>query len=224
VRQHYGFLVLYQRKIVGLRPLDARLDVALLWVGCLYPYLRFALSPAYLRSGLPQVLPAAWLSTLRTALDGAAVVVLGALLAAIALRWRRVRPGPPELLLLVVIGFTALVFSALDNLLTITAALTIFHNLQYHRIVWQYERGRGRIPSGSLLRYLGLGTLLGLLWYGPRILGVALAPAGTLRNALLGLGWGVALHHYYIDGRIWRVRRHAAVAQALEAGAQRGRT
>ena len=29
----------------------------------------------------------------------------------------------------------------------ITAALTIFHNLQYQRIVWQHERGRGRRPS-----------------------------------------------------------------------------
>jgi hypothetical protein len=219
VRQHYGFLVLYQRRAPGRRPLDARLAVALLWVGCLYPYLRFSLSPAYLRSGLPLVLPEAWLPQLRLALDGGAAVVLGALGLALVLRLRRVRPGPPELLLFIVIGFTALVFATLDNLLTITAVLTIFHNLQYHRIVWQYERGRGRIPSGSLARYLGFGMLLGLFWYGPRILGVAMVPAGLCRNVLLGLGWGVALHHYFIDGRIWRVRRHTEVAQALDAGA-----
>jgi len=220
VRQHYGFLVLYQRKAIGRRPIDARVDVALLWTGCLYPYLRFSLSPAYLRSGLPVVLPEAFLPQLRMALDVAAALVLGTLIGAVVLRLRRVRPGPPELLLAIVIGFTALVFSVLDNLLTITAVLTIFHNLQYHRIVWQYERGHGRIPSGSLRRYLGLGVLLGLIWYGPRILGVAMVPAGLFRNMLLGLGWGVALHHYFIDGRIWRVRRHTAVAQVLDAGAK----
>src|SRR5436190_1706267 len=72
-----------------------------------------------------------------------------------------------------VIGFHLLVFALLDNLLTITATLTLFHNLQYHRIVWQYERGKGRIPAGGLVRYLGLGVLLGVVWYGPRVLGVA---------------------------------------------------
>jgi hypothetical protein len=219
VRQHYGFLVLYQRRVPGRRPADGRLDAAMLWLGCLYPYLRFALSPAYGKSGLPQVLPAAWLPSLRQLLDGGAAVALLGLGVLLALRLRRVRPGPPELLLAIVIGFTALVFAVLDNLLTITAALTIFHNLQYHRIVWQYERGRGRIPSGSLGRYLTLGVALGVLWYGPRVLGVALLQPGVGRNMLLGLGWGIALHHYFVDGRIWRVRRQPTLAQALEAGA-----
>jgi hypothetical protein len=119
-----------------------------------------------------------------------------------------------------VVGFHLLVFALLDNLLLITAALTIFHNLQYHRIVWQYERGHGRVPSGSLFRYLGFGVLLGLLWYGPRIIGVAILPPGVLRNVLLGLGWGVAFHHYFVDGRIWRVRRTPGVAAALDRGAR----
>ena len=82
-------------------------------------------------------------------------------------------------------------FALLDHLLLITAVLTLFHNLQYHRIVWQYEQGRGRTPLSSLGRYLGLGCLFGLLWYGPRILGVALIPPSLWRNVLLGLGWGL---------------------------------
>ena len=40
-----------------------------------------------------------------------------------------------------------------------------------------------------------------------------------MRNVLLGLGWGVALHHYYVDGRIWRVRKQAQVGAALDRGA-----
>src|SRR5262249_52792592 len=136
-------------------------------------------------------------------------------------RWEPFRLGPKHLFLAIVIAFHVAVFALLDNLLTITATLTIFHNLQYHRIVWQYERGRGRMPSGGLMTYLTLGVLLGLAWYGPRVLGVALLDSHLLRNCLLGLGWGVAFHHYLVDGRIWRVRKQEAVATALDAGAAR---
>jgi hypothetical protein len=39
------------------------------------------------------------------------------------------------------------------------------------------------------------------------------------RNVLLGLGWGIAFHHYLVDARIWRVRRSPQVTRALDAGA-----
>lgn len=222
VRQHYGILVLYERRIEPANPQGFRIYAALLWLGCLYPYMRFALSDGYLYSGLPQVLPRIWLPTLRTALDLTCMVAGSLLMLRLARRFlvERLQPGPRELFLFIVISFHMLVFALLDNLLTITATLTIFHNFQYHRVVWQYERGKGRIPMGSLARYLGLGVLLGLVWYGPRVMGVALVGPSLLRNMLLGLGWGVALHHYLVDGRIWRVRRTKAVAQALDRGAR----
>ncbi len=221
VRQHYGFLVLYRRRAGENDPRGTRLDSALLWLGSLYPFLRYTLTDAYVRSGLPQLLPEEWLPALRLQLDVAAALVALVLLALmVSGRFEPFRPGPKHLLLAIVIGFHLAVFALLDNLLTITATLTIFHNLQYHRIVWQYERGHGRTPSGGLLMYLGLGLLLGLAWYGPRVMGVALAEAGLLRNCLIGLGWGVAFHHYLVDGRIWRVRRSKDVARALDAGAR----
>jgi hypothetical protein len=216
VRQHYGILVLYRRRAGG----DARrridVETLVLWAGCLYPYLRFSLGDGYLRSGLPQTIPPALVGPLRLALD--AGLAAGGAALAVALTLRRPRLGPGHLLLAVVIGFHLIVFALLDNLLTITAALTIFHDLQYHRIVWQYERGRGRVPAGGLARYLALGSLFGLAWYAPRVLGVSLVGSDVARNALLGLGWGVALHHYLVDGRIWRVRRGGEVARALDAG------
>lgn len=215
IRQHYGFLVLYQRRS-GVRE---RLDAIVLWGGSVYPYLRFSLSDSYLRSGLPQIIPIPWLPSLRLALDIAAAAFALIALGLYARRWRVRRPGPAELLVAVVTAFHVLVFALLDNLLVITATLTIFHNLQYHRIVWQYERGLGRIPSGSLLKYVSFGLLLGLAWYGPRVMGVAAADTSLVRNILLGLGWGVALHHYYVDGRIWRVRKQAQVGAALDRGA-----
>jgi hypothetical protein len=216
VRQHYGFLALYRRR----EPASAariHLDTVALWLGCLYPYLRFSLSAGYAHSGLPQLLTKAVADLLRPALDAAFATALLALAAyTIA---RRPRLGPRHSLVVIVVSFHLLVFAVLDNLLVITAALTIFHNLQYHRIVWQYERAQGRRPTGNALRYLVLGTLFGLAWYGPRTLGVALVDSDLARNLLLGLGWGVAFHHYYVDARIWRVRR-GALAQTLEHAAQ----
>jgi hypothetical protein len=199
VRQHYGFLALYRRRAGANDLVEARLETLLLWVGCLYPFLRFSLSAGYIRSGLPLLLPSACLPSLRVLVD---VLALVSMLIIVALLRRRTRAlGPRHLLLAVVIAFHVLVFALLDNL------LTIFHNLQYHRIVWRHEHERGRVPAGGLLVYLSLGVLLGLAWYGPRILGVALSGNDLARNVLLGFGWGVAFHHYYVDGRIWRTRR-----------------
>src|SRR5262249_25480414 len=99
------------------------------------------------------------------------------------------------------------------------ATLTIFHNLQYHRIVWQYEQGLGRRPSGGLGPYLAAGVALGLVWYGVRVLGAAAAGPELARNALVGLGWGVAVPHYRVDSRVGRVRGSPSVSRALDAGA-----
>jgi hypothetical protein len=218
VRQHWGFVALYRRRADDRVP--ARLDEALLWVGCLYPFLRFSLSPAYADAGLPQLLPRAALDGARLALD----LTFGLGGGALAVLWVRrggLRAlGPKHLLLGLVIAFHTAVFALLTNLLAITATLTIFHNLQYHRIVWQHEAGKRRRPLGGLGRYLLAGLGLGAVWYGTRVLGAQLAGPGLARNLALAAGWGVAFHHYLVDGRIWRVRRAPAVAHALDAGAR----
>lgn len=218
IRQHYGILVLYRRKAGET---TGQLDTVFLWLGSLYPYLRFSLSEAYLQSHLPHPLPVAWFETTRFLLDITFFLSMMGL-ASYALYQYHHQPfhfKPKHGFLAIVVSFHWLVFSLLDNLLVITAVLTIFHNLQYHRIVWQYERGCGRIPMGSVFRYLGWGILFGLFWYGPRTLGVAATTNDLIRNILLGFGWGIAFHHYYTDSRIWKVRRYPSVAQSLDAGA-----
>ncbi len=221
VRQHYGFVMLYRKRAGQSDPRGARIDGLILWTGCLYPFLRFSLGDAYAHSGLPQLLAPSMLAPARLALDAGFVLTAAALLKTVfAQTIEPLRPGPKHLLLAIVIAFHFAVFGALDNLLAILATLTIFHNLQYHRIVWLHERGLGRTPSGGLLPYLADGLWLGVAWYGLRVVGVAAAHSELQRNLLIGLGWGVAFHHYLVDGRIWHVRRSTAVSRALATGAQ----
>jgi hypothetical protein len=218
IRQHYGLMRLYARR--AGEPVG-HLDTAVLWLGSLYPYLRFSLSDAYMATNLPNLVPVAWYPAARLTLDVAFAAGLAVLFIAWLARQRR-RPtvfGPKHVLIAVVVGFNMLVFATLNNLLCITATLTIFHNLQYHRIVWLYERGHNRVPMGMVPLYFGLGLFFGLLWYAPRILGTAMVPSDLWRNILLGFGWGVAFHHYSVDARIWRIRRTPGLTQALDAGA-----
>jgi hypothetical protein len=97
--------------------------------------------------------------------------------------------------------------------------VTIVHNLQYHALVWFYNRNtysgdtaRGRVPaavSASLLAYVGIGLLFSLLY---RVPGFHL---GRSYDLAFGLFCGFGLTHYYLDSRIWRVRHDPGLRQAL---------
>ncbi len=223
VRQHWGFVALYRRRAPE-DPTPARLDEAFLWLGCLYPFVRFSLTPAFATTGLPQLLPAAAMAPVRHVLDGVVALAAAALAAVWIKRGGARALGPKHAFIAIVIAFHLATFALLSNLLEITATLTIFHNLQYHRIVWQHEAGKGRRPLGGLVPYLAAGLALGVVWYGPRVMGAHLAGPGLLRNVILGVAWGVAFHHYLVDAKIWRLRRAPAVAQAIDGGAVRPAT
>jgi hypothetical protein len=218
VRQHWGFVALYRRRAPA-DPTPARLDEAILWIGCLVPFVWFSLTPAYARSGLPQLLPAGALAGARLALDVVAAAAAAVLLAIWLRRGGGRFLGPKHALMAVVIAFHAVVFALLDDLLAITATLTIFHNLQYHRIVWQHEAGKGRRPLGASCPISPPACCLARSGTARGCWAPSSRGRGCSGTCLLGLGWGVAFHHYLVDGRIWRVRRSPAVARALDAGA-----
>jgi len=134
--------------------------------------------------------------------------------------------------------------------IAIVAILTIYHNLQYHRLIWFHNKkysgkalrgssptvreglssnasdlrqkyGAAELISRRLLYYIAFGILFGLIYQGPRqILGYISLKSGDGAQSLatqLGISflWGYAFIHYYLDSKIWRVRRDPSVGKAL---------
>jgi hypothetical protein len=276
VKQHYGFMVLYKKKNDDLAPIDNALDRLLLLFAFNYPFVAFiandptamARVPAILRSGVNAV---------------ALLLLIGTLVLGVAWLGRQVQRvvlrqplNVPKYLLLaaaIPMHWVALLTPMPAKPIALVAILTIYHNLQYHRLIWfhnqKYSAGsagilpasarldeRGSSPtvregSGSsaqdarepqarmpalpdygpaafisrrLIIYLVLGIIFGIIYQGPRqYLGYLNLHTGDSPAALslpiqLGIGflWGYAFIHYYLDSKIWRVRRDPSVGEALK--------
>lgn len=153
VRQHWGFVRIYQRKAGDPDPADDRADRVFFHVALLSPPLLFLTHPAYPewtllypRHGLHGV--DLWGGPLAAWLHGAAWLAwTGNVLAYVAWQFGRVRRGlplnGPKLLLLAAIVPVHLV-PFLHPALTLFAQVIVGvgHALQYQRIVWRYGRRR----------------------------------------------------------------------------------
>jgi hypothetical protein len=86
--------------------------------------------------------------------------------------------------------------------------------------------GPAALISRRLLYYVAFGILFGLLYQGPRqVLGYfglkashgdVTAQLPTAMQLGVAVLWGVAFIHYYLDSKIWRVRRDPSVGEALK--------
>jgi hypothetical protein len=158
----------------------------------------------------------------------------------------RPRNGPKLLLLLAVVPLHLAVFLHPLLVLFVVPVVTVGHNLQYHRIVWVYGRNKylarsepsfrwARRAFTSVPAYFALGLSFTLLLYqGPwvelvkswlagavdglsLVAGIARpedASLGARVAATLFLGW--AMQHYYLDAKIWRVRRDSKLQALIE--------
>jgi hypothetical protein len=258
VKQHYGFMVLYKKKNNDLAPVDNALDRWLLLFAFNYPFVAFiagdpsamARVPPLLRSGVNTV----------TMLLLAGTIAVGGfwLIRQVQRAWLRESLNLPKYLLLaaaIPMHWIALLTPMPNKPIALVAILTIYHNLQYHRLIWFHNQKyvevrtvlRGTSPtvregsldqvalkqkygpasliSRRLLYYIAFGILFGLLYQGPRqLLGYfgLKASHGDVTAQLpipiqLGVAvlWGVAFIHYYLDSKIWRVRRDPSVGKAL---------
>jgi hypothetical protein len=249
VKQHYGFMVLYKKKNNDLAPVDNALDRLLLMFAFNYPFVAFiagdptamARVPPFLRSGVNVV------ATLLLA--GTIVLGIAWVIRQSQRLWLRQPLNGPKYLLLaaaIPMHWIALLTPMPAKPIALVAILTIYHNLQYHRLIWFHNQkysvrsptvreglvdstdirkkyGPAALISRRLIYYVAFGILFGVIYQGPRqYLGYLNLHTGDSPAALsvpiqLGIAflWGYAFIHYYLDSKIWRVRRDPSVGKAL---------
>ena len=225
VKQHYGFMVLYKKKNGDLARVDNALDRLLLLFAFNYPFVEFIARDPEAMARVPEVL--------RGGLNGFAKVLLAAtILIFVAWLIRQVQRAiageplnvPKYLLLAAAIPmhWIVLLTPMPHKPIAIVAILTIYHNLQYHRLIWFHNQkyksrekyGAAELISRRLIYYIAFGIIFGVIYQGPRQL---LNGWGKSLPVQLGISflWGYAFIHYYLDSKIWRVRRDPSVGKAL---------
>lgn len=223
--QHYGFLALYKKKNRDTAPWDNRLDRAFLTCALVCPFVKYMLRVPAARDMWPR-LPR---SGVESALIWIAFAAAAAATAAFFARqlWILAAGRPlniPKLLFLaaVVPMHWAVLTSPLipDVMVPI---LTVCHNIQYHRIVWFHNTNKYRNRaayglaaklSASVWLYYGFGVLFAFY----RL------PNYFLRENDLAVGffWGFSLVHYYLDGKIWKIRNDTQLKESLRLSGAAG--
>jgi hypothetical protein len=245
VKQHYGFMVLYKKKNNDLAPIDNALDRWLLMFAFNYPFVAFIAADPTAMARVPPVLRGGVSTVAMLFLAGTIVLGLAWMARQFQRAWTHQPLNVPKYLLLaaaVPLHWVALFTPMPAKPIALVAILTIYHNLQYHRLIWfhnQKYRGTGvssedknrdvrfgpaAIISRRLIYYIAFGVLFGLVYQGPRqYLGYLNLHTGDSPAALslpiqlgIALLWGYAFIHYYLDSKIWRVRRDPSVGKALK--------
>ena len=265
VKQHYGFMVLYKKKNNDLAPVDNALDRLLLMFAFNYPFVAFIANDPAAMARVPPIL--------RSSVNGFAILLLiGTMVLGAAWLGRQIQRaalrqslnGPKYLLLAaaIPIHWIALLTPMPNKPIALVAILTIYHNLQYHRLIWFHNQkyvstrrslaesskvdmperqslsahrggeavdelrsryGPAAFISRRLIYYIGFGIIFGIIYQGPRQylgylnLHTGDSPAALSTPIQLGIAflWGYAFIHYYLDSKIWRVRRDPSVGKAL---------
>ncbi len=246
VKQHYGFMVLYKKKNNDLAPVDNALDRLLLMFAFNYPFVAFIANDPAAMARVPAVLRGGVNAVATLLLIGTIVLALGWLARQMQRAISREPLNVPKYLLLaaaIPMHWIALVTPMPAKPIALVAILTVYHNLQYHRLIWFHNKKYGaqdaRDPqagmpalrygpaafiSRRLIFYLAFGVLFGIIYQGPRqYLGYLNLHTGDSPAALslpiqLGIAflWRYAFIHYYLDSKIWRVRRDPSVGKALK--------
>ena len=225
VKQHYGFMVLYKKKNGDLARIDNALDRLLLLFAFNYPFVEFIARDPEAMARVPAVLRGG-VNGLSKLLRGATILIFAVWIVRQVQRTITGEPlNVPKYLLLaaaIPMHWIVLLTPMPHKPIAIVAILTIYHNLQYHRLIWFHNQkyksrekyGAAELISRRLLYYIGFGIIFGVIYQGPRQL---LNNLGSSFGVQLGVSflWGYAFIHYYLDSKIWRVRKDPSVGKAL---------
>ncbi len=255
VRQHYGFLALYKKKHQETQKLDYYIDSSLLYGGLMLPFLVFVVrypEASELVAPIVSVVEGTLGISGEKFITILTIGIIGILATVyIARQFYLAKKGsqinlPKALFLLAVIPlhlficFSDAVVEA--GIFAFGAFVTIFHDLQYHAIVWFHHKNRYKNAvdkskfgvsawlSKSLPRYALFAILVGVIF---RVLGCTFEvhpgciPIAVTSNVMLfadfgtdkllqGIFMGLAFHHYFLDQFIWRTSKDKELAKDLK--------
>jgi len=273
VRQHYGFMRLYQAKNGENGLSDRRRDGWLMHLGLMLPFVVFAIRHPEARQafglakqvppmpsfqelgGWQGILAGHWVGRISWEhfVVGACALALAGLIGDFirrqAAKWQRGEPlnGPKILLFLavlplhIIVCFSPAVLTA--PLITFSAFVTIYHDIQYHVLVYCHQRRRFRDPN--VVRSAGIAAILSrnVLIFGASALAFGLfvrsfgcsiqvyngaqcfTPTlvskvhlfGTVSTDTLLAAFfiGFPCHHYFVDQFIWRPSKDSGLRRDL---------
>jgi hypothetical protein len=226
IRQHYGFMVLYKKKNDDLERFDNFFDRLFLGTMLVYPpFQRFFIYKPQ-EMGIPSNMAlsrvAPWLDPSLRFLLGLILVIFIARQVQKALAGKQLNL-PKYLLMLAAIPMHWLTFHYVGPLESVPI-VTIFHNIQYHGIIWYYNRNRyrpqpvaeknyGWLPAWLTHHFIYFAIVALVFSALYRIPGFWL---GHHNDLALGFFSGFGLTHYYLDSKIWRVRHDEKLNKTLK--------
>lgn len=259
VRQHYGFMALYKKKGNELDKTDYRIDSSLLYGGLMIPFIVFVFRHPETRPiiGLQEGYDPILFGDvgLTSFVQGTALGIIGLIALVFVARQFFLYSkgiainGPKVLFMLAVVPLH--IFICYSDAVLATgffafgAFVTVFHDLQYHAIVWFHHKNRYHKPGVDASRFgiaskisknLGVfilcAVMMGLL---VRLLGctIEIHPGcfpfyissednmfGAFNTDRLfqGILIGFALQHYFLDQFIWRTSKDKELARDLKMG------
>lgn len=236
IRQHYGFLRLYQARDKPASPRIAQAEVIALYSGASFPYL-MNLSHGWAAEGIGKMLyrvpVPVWSAWLVLAVFAASFGVV--LLDALGRVRRRERVLTPRLLhlLLVVSNFwMGLMWLGREDLMIAVLFITSYHDLQYHAVVWFV--GRKRAGNAAEPVYAGVRRMFGSMkWFVAAILvgavvqaflrndfqfAASLLPESAATVALFALFTSYSYMHYFFDGKMWKLSTDPRLRAELGLG------
>ena len=242
VRQHYGFVSIYDRKS-GSSPETHNINKQTIYVGLWVPYLYFLATHPVNRkvAGLPSPIPGdefSWLLNVSAAVLSGAVVIFF-----IAHHVRNKTMSPAAIFTAICVTLYSLIFywiapmepffsraqNVVQSFLLLAIMMTLFHNIQYHAIVWHYNRKKYGDPSYGLSttfnRSFAIYAMVAILfaagyvataWFSTEYP----APSGRIADStfvpvVFCIWWGLLFHHYYLDQKIWRFSKTKDLQQQL---------
>jgi hypothetical protein len=215
IRQHWGFLRIYQVLNGDREPLDYYLDAATFYVGMFSCFLNDyadVRGPVTIYGDLR-----AWFPSLPPDLGEVGWSLFLVLFTLLGLRqvWRVTEQksvNVPKLLLMAsAISTHYFVFFATATPFLVAEALeTAYHDIQYQGWIMHYQRRRFRLPrvvAVWLAVALVYGAIVGVL----EIIGLQRPGWAVLFTPFTML----VLFHYYVDGKIWKLRDYPELRALL---------